>query len=68
MYVYEYSMWLCPYVCFLLSDPPDATISAPTGDWFVGLEKAELACNSGGYPKPQNLTWKWYCHHGCLRF
>ncbi|XP_053185555.1 nectin-4 isoform X2 [Scomber japonicus] len=39
--------------------PPDATISAPTGDWFVGLEKVELACNSGGYPKPQNLTWKW---------
>ncbi|XP_044224977.1 nectin-4 isoform X2 [Thunnus albacares] len=39
--------------------PPDATISAATGDWFVGLEKAELVCNSGGYPKPQNLTWKW---------
>eukprot|EP00064_Thunnus_orientalis_P019095 superscaffoldBa00004629_g19205 len=39
--------------------PPDATISAATGDWFVGLEKAKLVCNSGGYPKPQNLTWKW---------
>ncbi|XP_049454103.1 nectin-4 isoform X2 [Epinephelus fuscoguttatus] len=37
--------------------PPDATISAGTGDWFVGLEKAELVCNSGGHPKPQNVTW-----------
>ncbi|XP_068587473.1 nectin-4 isoform X2 [Cebidichthys violaceus] len=39
--------------------PPDATISAGTGDWFVGLEKAELVCGSGGYPKPQNITWTW---------
>ncbi|XP_068427500.1 nectin-4 [Clinocottus analis] len=37
--------------------PPDATISAGTGDWFVGLEKAELVCNGRGYPKPQNITW-----------
>ncbi|XP_033507356.1 nectin-4 isoform X2 [Epinephelus lanceolatus] len=37
--------------------PPDATISAGTGDWFVGLEKAELVCNSGGHPKPRNVTW-----------
>ncbi|XP_074508195.1 nectin-4 isoform X1 [Sebastes fasciatus] len=39
--------------------PPDATISAGTGDFFVGLEKAELVCSSGGYPKPQNITWTW---------
>ncbi|KAM6920300.1 nectin-4 isoform 1-T1 [Lycodopsis pacificus] len=39
--------------------PPDATISAGAGDWFVGLEKAELVCGSGGYPKPQNITWTW---------
>ncbi|XP_023280206.1 nectin-4-like [Seriola lalandi dorsalis] len=39
--------------------PPDATISAPSGDLYVGLEKAELLCNSGGYPKPQNVTWTW---------
>ncbi|XP_070775307.1 nectin-4 isoform X2 [Enoplosus armatus] len=39
--------------------PPDATISTATGDWFVGLETAELVCGSGGYPKPQNITWMW---------
>lgn len=39
--------------------PPDATISAGTGDWYVGLEKAELVCSSGGYPKAQNITWTW---------
>lgn len=39
--------------------PPDATISATTRDWFVGLENAELVCGSGGYPKPQNITWMW---------
>ncbi|GAA6230571.1 nectin-4-like isoform X1 [Lates japonicus] len=39
--------------------PPDATISSATQNWYVGLEKAELACNSGGYPKSQNVTWKW---------
>uniref|UniRef100_A0A4W6BUC9 Ig-like domain-containing protein n=1 Tax=Lates calcarifer TaxID=8187 RepID=A0A4W6BUC9_LATCA len=39
--------------------PPDATISSATQNWYVGLEKAELVCNSGGYPKPQNVTWKW---------
>ncbi|XP_059200958.1 nectin-4 isoform X2 [Centropristis striata] len=37
--------------------PPDATISAGTEDWFVGMEKAELVCSSGGNPKPQNITW-----------
>lgn len=45
-----------------MSDPPDATISTLTRDWFVGLEKAELVCDSGGYPKPQNITWTWYHH------
>uniref|UniRef100_A0A665URU4 Nectin cell adhesion molecule 4b n=1 Tax=Echeneis naucrates TaxID=173247 RepID=A0A665URU4_ECHNA len=39
--------------------PPDATISASPGDWYVGMEKAELVCESGGYPKPQNVTWTW---------
>ncbi|XP_029309976.1 LOW QUALITY PROTEIN: nectin-4 [Cottoperca gobio] len=37
--------------------PPDATISAGSGDWYVGLEKAEMICGAGGYPKPQNFTW-----------
>lgn len=39
--------------------PPDATISSRSGDWYVGLQKAELLCDSGGYPKPQNITWTW---------
>ncbi|TMS09310.1 Nectin-4 [Larimichthys crocea] len=39
--------------------PPDATISTDNGKWFVGLEKAELLCKSGGYPKPENITWTW---------
>nr|XP_046264597.1 nectin-4 isoform X2 [Scatophagus argus] len=39
--------------------PPDATISPATGDLFVGSDKAELVCSSGGYPKPQNITWTW---------
>ncbi|XP_039999033.1 nectin-4 [Xiphias gladius] len=39
--------------------PPDATISTASGDPYVGLEKAELVCESGGYPKPQNITWTW---------
>ncbi|XP_028987956.1 nectin-4-like isoform X2 [Betta splendens] len=40
--------------------PPDATIiSTPSGDFHVGLEKVELACNSGGHPKPPNVTWTW---------
>ncbi|XP_056266584.1 nectin-4 isoform X1 [Pseudoliparis swirei] len=37
--------------------PPDAVISAGSGDWFVGLENAELECSGGGSPKPQNITW-----------
>ncbi|XP_047444622.1 nectin-4 isoform X2 [Mugil cephalus] len=39
--------------------PPDATISTPSGHWHVGLEKAELVCEVGGYPKPENITWTW---------
>ncbi|XP_042354371.1 nectin-4 isoform X2 [Plectropomus leopardus] len=37
--------------------PPDANINAGTGNWYVGLEKAELVCSSGGNPKPENITW-----------
>ncbi|XP_056913665.1 nectin-4 [Takifugu flavidus] len=39
--------------------PPDAAISSATAEWFVGLKKGELVCSSGGYPKPENVTWKW---------
>ncbi|XP_040910534.1 nectin-4 isoform X2 [Toxotes jaculatrix] len=39
--------------------PPDATISPASEDWHVGLENAELVCDSGGFPKPQNITWTW---------
>uniref|UniRef100_A0A667Z6U6 Nectin-4-like n=1 Tax=Myripristis murdjan TaxID=586833 RepID=A0A667Z6U6_9TELE len=39
--------------------PPDATIAAGKQDWFAGLENAELTCESGGHPKPQNITWTW---------
>ncbi|XP_034039309.1 nectin-4 isoform X2 [Thalassophryne amazonica] len=39
--------------------PPDATITTSTADWYVGLEKAELLCDVGGFPKPQNITWTW---------
>ncbi|XP_041805930.1 nectin-4 isoform X1 [Chelmon rostratus] len=39
--------------------PPDATITAATGNWFMGLEKAELVCSSRGHPKPENVTWTW---------
>ncbi|XP_060940208.1 nectin-4-like isoform X2 [Limanda limanda] len=37
--------------------PPDATITSVPGDWFAGLENAELVCDSGGNPKPQDFTW-----------
>ncbi|CAB1426929.1 unnamed protein product [Pleuronectes platessa] len=37
--------------------PPDATITSVSGDWFVGLENAELVCDSGGNPKPQDFNW-----------
>ncbi|XP_053293588.1 nectin-4 isoform X2 [Pleuronectes platessa] len=37
--------------------PPDTTITSVSGDWFVGLENAELVCDSGGNPKPQDFTW-----------
>lgn len=38
---------------------PDATITPSSGPWYVGLEKAELVCECGGNPKPQNFTWTW---------
>lgn len=66
--VFSCSVWVtvqCPCILisvFLCLDPPDATVSTPTGDWFVGLEKAELVCATGGYPKPQNITWTRYHH------
>lgn len=50
----------CFSMLFSVSDPPDAAISSATAEWFVGLKKAELVCSSGGYPKPENVTWKWY--------
>ncbi|XP_061587892.1 nectin-4 isoform X2 [Cololabis saira] len=37
--------------------PPDATISASPGHWYVGLEEAELMCEVVGFPKPQNISW-----------
>lgn len=37
--------------------PPDATITPATADWYVGLENAELVCDAGGFPKPQNVSW-----------
>ncbi|KAM4727499.1 nectin-4 isoform 2-T2 [Anableps anableps] len=39
--------------------PPDPSISSPTSHWYVGLEKAELVCEGGGYPNPQSFTWTW---------
>ncbi|XP_035764302.1 nectin-4 [Neolamprologus brichardi] len=39
--------------------PPDATITTSSSRWYVGLEKAELACEGRGHPKPQNFTWTW---------
>ncbi|XP_067330375.1 nectin-4-like isoform X2 [Channa argus] len=42
--------------------PPDATISTPSGHLYVGMKNAELVCDGGGHPKPQNITWTWYRH------
>ncbi|XP_076004504.1 nectin-4 [Genypterus blacodes] len=39
--------------------PPGATISSATENWFVGLEEAELTCNSVSYPKPTDIAWTW---------
>lgn len=39
--------------------PPEVKISAATGDWFVGMEKAELICAAQGQPHVHNITWKW---------
>lgn len=57
------SYWVhiqCSCMIFSLPDPPDVAISSATADWFLGLEKAELICSSGGFPKPENVTWKRY--------
>ncbi|XP_054870407.1 nectin-4-like isoform X1 [Amphiprion ocellaris] len=37
--------------------PPDATIPLSSGQWYTGLEKAELSCEGGGHPKPHNISW-----------
>lgn len=37
--------------------PPDATISTSPAHLYVGLENAELLCESKGNPKPQNILW-----------
>ncbi|XP_017327524.1 nectin-4 [Ictalurus punctatus] len=37
--------------------PPDATISGYDENWYMGLEGAQLQCDGGGNPKPQNFTW-----------
>ncbi|KAL2078897.1 hypothetical protein ACEWY4_024641 [Coilia grayii] len=38
--------------------PPDVWIEhRGKGEWYVGLEDAELKCVSGGNPKPHNITW-----------
>uniref|UniRef100_A0A3Q1ENQ5 Nectin-4-like n=1 Tax=Acanthochromis polyacanthus TaxID=80966 RepID=A0A3Q1ENQ5_9TELE len=37
--------------------PPDATISPSSGQWYAGLEKAELSCEGRGHPKPHNISW-----------
>ncbi|XP_058500512.1 nectin-4 [Solea solea] len=39
--------------------PPDTSISAASEKWYVGFENAELACDSGGHPRPPNVTWTW---------
>ncbi|XP_008293236.1 poliovirus receptor-related protein 4 [Stegastes partitus] len=39
--------------------PPDASITPSSGQWYAGLEKAELSCEGGGYPKPHNISWTW---------
>lgn len=37
--------------------PPDAKISPSPGQWYAGLEKAELLCDGDGHPKPHNISW-----------
>lgn len=39
--------------------PPELKISAGKGDWFVGMEKAELVCEAQAQPQVHNITWKW---------
>ncbi|XP_035283632.1 nectin-4-like isoform X1 [Anguilla anguilla] len=36
---------------------PDPTIRGYNGNWFLGLERVSLRCDSGGNPKPQNFSW-----------
>ncbi|XP_017266528.1 nectin-4 [Kryptolebias marmoratus] len=38
---------------------PYPTITSPSGNWYVGLEKAELVCNGRGYPESHNIIWTW---------
>ncbi|XP_014047170.2 nectin-4 isoform X3 [Salmo salar] len=37
--------------------PPDASVTGFDGNWYMGLKGAELRCESGGNPKPNNFTW-----------
>lgn len=48
------------FVCVCVLDPPDATISGYDENWYMGLEGAQLQCDGGGNPKPQNFTWTRY--------
>ncbi|XP_029971636.1 nectin-4 isoform X2 [Salarias fasciatus] len=37
--------------------PPDAVISTSPEHLYVGLENAELLCDSRGNPRPHSITW-----------
>ncbi|XP_057713938.1 nectin-4 isoform X2 [Corythoichthys intestinalis] len=39
--------------------PPDATITATTDNWFVGLDHAALICQTSGFPVPEDIIWTW---------
>ncbi|XP_077580203.1 nectin-4 isoform X2 [Stigmatopora nigra] len=39
--------------------PPDASITATTDNWFVGLDQAALTCQTSGFPVPEDVTWTW---------
>lgn len=45
---------------FVLIVPPDASVTGFDGNWYMGLKGAELRCESGGNPKPNNFTWTRY--------
>ncbi|KAK2822735.1 hypothetical protein Q5P01_022800 [Channa striata] len=36
---------------------PDVTISTSSRHFCVGMNDAELMCDGGGHPEPQNITW-----------